>query len=158
VSCSATSGGVCAGSNNNRTVTFASLARGATATVTLGATANAPVGSTINNTASVSSTTFDVNPANNSASATTTVQAPLPSLSIDDVSASEGISGTTTFTFTVSLSAPASANVTFDIATEDNTATAGSDYVARSLAGQTIAAGNTSYTFDVAVNGDNLVE
>jgi len=157
VSCEATSSGICDGSGNSRKVTFGSLVSGASATVTLVATVNAPAGSTIDNTASVSSTTFDVNPANNSAGSTTTVQSPLPSLSIDDVSASEGNGGTTTFAFTVSLSAAAPGNVAFDIATDDSTAAA-SDYVARSLTGQTIAAGNTTYTFEVTVNGDNLVE
>jgi hypothetical protein len=83
----------------------------------------------------------------------------LPTLSVNDASAHEGNSGTTTFTFTVSLSAPAPATVTFDIATQDNSATiADNDYVARSLSSQTIAAGNTTYTFDVTVNGDLNVE
>ena len=44
--------------------------------------------------------------------------------------------------------------VNFDIATADNTATAGSDYVLRALTNQTIPEGNTTYTFDVTVNGD----
>lgn len=85
---------------------------------------------------------------------------PLPNLSINDVSISEGDAGTTTASFTVSLSAPAPAGgVTFDIATADNTATtADSDYVANSLTGQTIAEGNSSYTFDVTINGDVTVE
>jgi uncharacterized protein (TIGR03437 family) len=83
----------------------------------------------------------------------------LPALSINDVAMSEGNAGTTTFTFTVSLSSPAQAGgVTFDIATQDGTATAGSDYVARSLTAQTIPAGQQTYTFDVTVNGDTLVE
>jgi uncharacterized repeat protein (TIGR01451 family) len=78
-----------------------------------------------------------------------------PHLSIDTVSHAEGNAGTTTFTFTVSLDEPAPAGgVTFDIATEDNTATAPSDYTARSLTSQTIPAGATAYTFDVLVNGD----
>jgi uncharacterized protein len=82
------------------------------------------------------------------------------SLSIGDVAAAEGDAGTTTFAFTVSLSAPAPAGgATFDIATADNTATAAdNDYVARSLTGQTIAEGSSTYTFDVAVNGDVVVE
>ncbi|HWQ15372.1 MAG TPA: ExeM/NucH family extracellular endonuclease [Roseiflexaceae bacterium] len=88
-----------------------------------------------------------------------TVSCGTTSLSIADVSANEGDSGTTTFTFTVSLSAPASAGgVTFDIATADGTATAGSDYVARALTAQTIPAGSTTYTFDVTVNGDTAAE
>jgi Tol biopolymer transport system component/predicted secreted protein len=84
----------------------------------------------------------------------------LPTLSIDDVSANEGNSGTTTFTFTVSLSSAApTGGVTFDISTQDGTATvADNDYVTRTLTGQTIAAGNTTYTFDVTVNGDLNIE
>ena len=81
-------------------------------------------------------------------------------LSINDVSLAEGNSGTTTFTFTVSLSAPAPAGgVTFNIATQDGTATvADNDYVTRSLIGQGISAGNSTYAFDVTVNGDATVE
>ncbi|WP_066649320.1 MULTISPECIES: beta strand repeat-containing protein [Sphingomonas] len=85
--------------------------------------------------------------------------APLPNLTINDVTAAEGNSGTTTFTFTVSLSAPAPAGgVTFDIATADGTATGGSDFVARTLTSQTILAGASTYTFDVTVNGDTTFE
>ncbi|GAA4424744.1 beta strand repeat-containing protein [Acidovorax lacteus] len=83
----------------------------------------------------------------------------LPSLAINDVSANEGNAGTTSFTFTVSLSAPAGpGGVTFDIATANGTATAGVDYVAQSLTGQTIPPGSTTYTFTVQVNGDALNE
>jgi predicted extracellular nuclease len=81
------------------------------------------------------------------------------SLSINDVSQLEGNSGTTSFTFTVSLSSPAGAGgVTFDIATADNTAIAPGDYTTKSLTSQTIAAGNTSYSFTVLVNGDGTTE
>ncbi|MBI5857527.1 MAG: HYR domain-containing protein [Sphingobacteriales bacterium] len=81
-------------------------------------------------------------------------------LTINDVSANEGNAGTTNFTFTVSLSSPAPAGgVTFDIATQDNTATvADNDYSTNSLTGQTIAAGNSTYSFTVQVNGDATVE
>ncbi len=82
-----------------------------------------------------------------------------PALSINDVSQSEGNSGTTTFTFTVSLSSSAGAGgVTFDIATADGTATSPDDFTAKSLTGQSIPAGSSSYTFDVLVNGDTLDE
>ena len=83
-----------------------------------------------------------------------------PVLSVNDVSASEGDSGTTTFTFTVGLSAPAGAGgVLFDIATADNTATtANSDYVAAALSGQSIPAGSSTFSFDVTVNGDTALE
>ena len=88
-----------------------------------------------------------------------------PNLSINDVSVSEGNAGTTIFTFTVSLAAPAPAGgVTFDIATADGTAQDGNpgtednDYVGQSLLTQSIAVGNTSYTFNVTVNGDAVIE
>jgi hypothetical protein len=83
-----------------------------------------------------------------------------PVLSIDNVSMTEGDAGTVTYTFTVSLDRAApTGGVTFDIATADDSATtAAGDYVARTLTGQTIAAGLTSYTFDVTVNGDSAVE
>jgi hypothetical protein len=97
--------------------------------------------------------------------ATLTVDPPTPTLTINDVSANEGNGGPTTFTFTVSLSGPApSAGVSFDIATADGSAQDGipggedNDYVARTLTSQTIAAGNTSYTFNVTVNGDVNIE
>ncbi|WP_425520907.1 putative Ig domain-containing protein [Xanthomonas hortorum] len=82
-----------------------------------------------------------------------------PTLSINDVSVNEGNAGTSNATFTVSLSQPAGAGgVSFDIATADGTATAGVDYVASSLTGQTIPAGSSSATFTVLVNGDTLSE
>jgi len=88
-----------------------------------------------------------------------------PTLTLNDVSQSEGNSATTTFTFTVTSSLPApTGGITFDIATADGTAqddtppSEDNDYIARSLTGQTITAGNTTYTFDVTVNGDTLVE
>lgn len=82
-----------------------------------------------------------------------------PALSISDVSLNEGDSGTTAFTFTVSLNAAAGpGGVSFDIATANGTATAGIDYVAQALTGQTIAAGSNSATFTVLVNGDTLHE
>jgi LPXTG-site transpeptidase (sortase) family protein len=81
-------------------------------------------------------------------------------LSINDVTAREGHSGTTIFTFTVNLSSPAPAGgVTFDIATADDSATSGDgDYAIRQLIGQTIPAGSSTYTFDVLVNSDLLAE
>ena len=83
----------------------------------------------------------------------------VPALSINDVSLDEGNAGTTTFTFTVSLSTLAGAGgVSFDIATADGTAVAPGDYTPKSLTGQTIPAGNDTYTFDVLVNGDPVAE
>ena len=85
--------------------------------------------------------------------------AALPTLTVNDVSQAEGNAGTKTFTFTVSLSVPSASDVTFNIATNDGTATtADNDYVAKNLTSQTITAGNTSYNFDVTVNGDTNSE
>ena len=82
-----------------------------------------------------------------------------PNLTINDVSANEGNSGTTTYPFTVNLSAPApTGGVTFNIATANGTATAGSDYTSSALTSQTIPAGASSYTFTVATTGDTLYE
>jgi uncharacterized protein len=83
----------------------------------------------------------------------------LPNLTITDVSASEGNSGTTSFDFTVNLSSPAGAGgVTFDIATQDDSATSIDDFIAVSLTGQTIPAGQSSFPFSVLVNGDIVNE
>jgi serine protease len=79
-------------------------------------------------------------------------------LTISDVTLDEGNAGTKTFSFTVNLSKAMGAPVTFDVATANGTATAGSDYVALSLPGQSIAAGATSKIFSVTVNGDTTQE
>jgi hypothetical protein len=83
-----------------------------------------------------------------------------PTISVSDISLNEGNPGTTSFDFTVSLSQPAGAcGVTFDIATQDNSATtANNDYLQKSLTGQTIPAGSSTYTFSVTVNGDLAFE
>jgi serine protease len=84
--------------------------------------------------------------------------APAVSLSIADVSVTEGNSGTKLATFRVRLSAAAGVPVTYNIATANGTATAGSDYVAKSLSGQSIAAGSLTKTFTVTINGDTTIE
>jgi hypothetical protein len=81
-----------------------------------------------------------------------------PSMSIANVTTIEGNSGTKQAVFTVQLSQPASSNVTYNIATANGTATAGSDYVAASASGQVISAGQSSKTFSVTVNGDATYE
>lgn len=72
-------------------------------------------------------------------------------LSVADVGVTAPATGTTTATFTVSLSSAAASNVTFNIATLDGTAVAGSDYVAANQNGATITAGNTTFTFSVTI-------
>jgi large repetitive protein len=80
-----------------------------------------------------------------------------PSLSINDVSLTEGDSGTKAATFTVTLSAASSLTVTVGFATANGTATAGSDY--QSTSGTlTFAPGQTTQTINVLINGDQLFE
>jgi len=81
-----------------------------------------------------------------------------PTLSVNDVTISEGNAGTKVATFTVTLSQAAATAVTYSIATSNLTATAGSDYVAKSLSGESIPAGQLSKTFAVTLNGDATVE
>jgi serine/threonine-protein kinase len=81
-----------------------------------------------------------------------------PTISIADASTSEGNSGTKPLNFTVSLSQAAASAVTFDIATANGSATAGSDYVAASQTARSIPAGSTSASFAVTINGDTTVE
>jgi hypothetical protein len=79
-------------------------------------------------------------------------------LVVDDASAMEGTSGTPgSLSFTVRLLSAASDTVTVDFATQDSTATAGSDYTA--TAGTlTFAAGETSKTVTVQLLGDAIGE
>jgi len=80
VSCSSTGSGVCGGSGNNRTVTFASLASGASETITLVATVDCSLtdGTIVSNTATISSTTPDNDSSNNSSTKQITASNPPP--------------------------------------------------------------------------------
>src|SRR5205823_2075147 len=83
---------------------------------------------------------------------------PLPGLSINNVTWTEGNSGTTSYTFMVTLSAASGQAVTVQYATADNTATlADADYQAASGT-LSFSPGQTSKTITVLVNGDRLVE
>lgn len=84
--------------------------------------------------------------------------APVITISINDVTVTEGNSGaTTTASFSVTLSSYGSQTISVIYNTQDGTATAGSDYKA---AGGTLIfnAGETRKTIDVIVNGDALYE
>ncbi|MGA9773839.1 MAG: BACON domain-containing carbohydrate-binding protein [Blastocatellia bacterium] len=78
ISCSSTGGGVCGGLGNNRTVTFSSLASGASATVNLTASLICSVadGTNVSNTASVASVVRDPVSGNNSSTASFTASNP----------------------------------------------------------------------------------
>lgn len=81
-----------------------------------------------------------------------------PVLGIAGSSVVEGDAGTTELYFDVTLSAPAGAGgVSFDFATADGSASAGSDYVAKS-GSATIAEGETGTTLSVTVLGDTVPE
>ncbi len=130
-----------------------------------------PAPATTNTTANLRNSNGCAETDNNAADFTVGVPAPrntaspfspctvsLPNLTVNDITLNEGNSGTTAFNFTVSLTSPAGpGGVTFDIATQDNSATvADNDYVANSLIGQTIPAGSSNYSFSVLVNGDTI--
>ncbi|MFX8327835.1 Calx-beta domain-containing protein, partial [Acinetobacter baumannii] len=79
------------------------------------------------------------------------------SLSVDSPSVTEGNSGTKVLTFTVTLSSASVQTVTVDYATVNGTALSGSDFVAASGT-LTFAAGETSKTVSVTINGDTALE
>src|SRR6185503_12871065 len=80
-----------------------------------------------------------------------------PTMSIDDVTVTEGNAGTVNAAFRVSLSAPSGLDATVNWATADGTATQPSDYTQASSS-LTILAGATTGTVTVVVKGDTAVE
>ncbi len=87
---------------------------------------------------------------------------PAATLFLDDAYVTEGNSGPATATFTLTVTG-AHSGISFDIATSDGTGISratlfDNDYVATALSGQTIASTDTTYTFDVIVNGDTQFE
>ncbi|HEV7508501.1 MAG TPA: Calx-beta domain-containing protein [Thermoanaerobaculia bacterium] len=104
------------------------------------------------------------NPANHTSEFSSCVVAaggppPLPTLSINSVTANEGNAGTTPFTFTVTLSAASATPVTVSYATADGSATAaGNDYVPASGVLTFVPGGPLSQTITVNVVGDLAVE
>jgi FG-GAP-like repeat/Calx-beta domain len=82
---------------------------------------------------------------------------PPPSIRIDDMTVTEGNTGTSIVGFTLTLSYASTVDVKFHDATADITAAAGSDYTAMSGT-VTIPAGQTRATIGVAIKGDRLAE
>jgi hypothetical protein len=81
-----------------------------------------------------------------------------PSITINNVSLQEGNSGTSNYAFTVIRSNNVGA-VSVNYATADNTASAASDYIAKSVTTLSFAAGGPlSQTITISVNGDTIVE
>src|SRR6185436_1693057 len=82
---------------------------------------------------------------------------PPPSVSINDVSVTEGNAGTVNATFTVTLTAAYGQPVTVNYAAANGTATAGSDF--QTVSGTlTFVSGETSKTITVVVLGDQVFE
>jgi hypothetical protein len=75
-------------------------------------------------------------------------------ITIANASTSEGLILPKNLNFTVTLSNPSTRNITITFSTANGTATAGSDYTARTNATLTINAGNTSGTISISINGD----
>ena len=91
-----------------------------------------------------------------SGTATATIEGPsLPALSIADDEAQEGPNAY--LRFEITLSEASDDPVTFDIATSDGTAIAGTDYIAKSRS-KTIAAGRTTAWFRINVIDDAIDE
>jgi chitinase len=82
----------------------------------------------------------------------------MPTIWINDVTMNEDNSGTTAFNFTVSLSNPSQGTITVDYATQNNSATAPSDYAAVTTTTLTFNPDETSKNATVLVNGDTVFE
>ena len=80
-----------------------------------------------------------------------------PALSVNNVTVTEGNSGTVNATFNVTLDEPSGQTVNVDYATADGTATAPADYTATSDT-LTFAPGQTLEQVSVTVNGDLIDE
>jgi uncharacterized repeat protein (TIGR01451 family) len=125
------------------------------AVVTLTVAVSPSATGSLTNIASVAASQIDSDPGNNSASDLTPV---LPSLSIDNVTVTEGDAGTVAAVFTVSLSAASGQTVSVDYATANHTATAPADYTALPTMTLTFAPGTTTQTITVTVQSDILDE
>ncbi|MBD2268610.1 M10 family metallopeptidase C-terminal domain-containing protein [Anabaena sp. FACHB-1391] len=93
----------------------------------------------------------------NSSTITITDNESQPQISINDVTLTEGDSGTKTFNFAVTLSNPSSQTITVAYQTGNVSAVAGTDYITQTGT-ITFNPGEVSKTVGVIVNGDTLVE
>jgi hypothetical protein len=82
----------------------------------------------------------------------------VPTFSINDVQVTEGNAGTATATFTVTKTGATELASSVQAQTANDTATAGSDYVALALTTLNFAAGDLTKTVAVTINGDMTFE
>lgn len=87
-----------------------------------------------------------------------TAQAAVPSISIDDVTVTEGNSGAKNAVFTISLSAPAAVDVGFWVGTAEVSAVGNGDFRHSYSSPLTIPAGQTTYTWELVIFGDTILE
>jgi hypothetical protein len=80
-----------------------------------------------------------------------------PTISISDAAKLEGNSGTSPLSFHVTLSNPSSSTITIDFETVNDTATAPSDFVARTGT-LTFTPGQVSRTLNVSIKGNTTLE
>ena len=85
------------------------------------------------------------------------VAAPTPKISVSDVTVTEGNAGTANATFTISYTGPGNA-MTVNYETANGTATASSEYTAKSGTANLPKNGCKCATVSVLVNGDTLLE
>jgi CSLREA domain-containing protein len=152
--------GATASGTGNINIALPTLPTGAQLTYTLIGTVQGSPAS-ISNTASIqlpadgSVQTADLNTL--SATDTDTIVPPALNVFVNESSITEGNSGTQTLAFTVRQSATTVSAISFDYATANGTASAGSDYVATSGTA-IIPAGQLNTTINVTVNGDTVGE
>ncbi|MDB5324823.1 MAG: alkaline phosphatase, partial [Phycisphaerales bacterium] len=85
------------------------------------------------------------------------VSPPSSALKVNDVSVTEGNSGTKTLTFTVTRTGSTAGVSTVNYATSNGTASSASDYLAKS-GSLTFTAGQTTKTVSVTIKGDTTIE
>lgn len=140
-------------SGNQVVFAVGTMAGGATASFQVVSAPGTP--GILTNSAVVTRAETDGDPSNNTA--VNTAVALMPTLSINNVSLTEGNSGWKPFLFTVSLQPPTPNEVWASFTTVDGTATAGSDYVARSGLVK-LAPYQTNETILIYVLGDTNIE
>jgi hypothetical protein len=145
--------GACSVLNGTVTCNLGTVPGGGVATVTI--VANALTRGLVTNSAVITRSGPDGNPANNTASAITTATFPQVSI-LDGTNTEPSISGQF-MNFNVRLSAPSTLTSTVFYATSDGTATAGVDYVATNGV-VTFAPGITNQVISVALIPDLLSE